>query len=111
MARRPSVPLSGTAIPDGQIAPPSTPPLAPMTAHDMKVEARAVLGWEASDDDVTLGAIVLTLKRLDMNHATIRQLIGMVEHLTGDLRSNLPLHLEVAVHLANRELAQQQRGA
>jgi hypothetical protein len=82
-----------------------------MTAHEMKAEAREVLGWEASDDDVTLGAIVLTLKRLDMDNATIRQMFGMVEHMAGDLWDNLADHLDAAVHLANRELAQQQNNA
>ena len=34
-----------------------------ITAHGMQTEAREALGWEASDDDVLLAAIVLTLMR------------------------------------------------
>ena len=42
-----------------------------MTAHEMKAEAREALGWEASDDAVTLAAIILTLKRRGMGHVQI----------------------------------------
>ena len=82
-----------------------------MTAHEMKAEAREALGWEASDDDVTLAAIVLTLKQRGMDQAQICQMLGLLEHLSGDLTPNLELHLHASVNLANDELAQQQRNA
>ena len=82
-----------------------------ITAHDMKAEAKEALGWQASDDAVTLAAIVLTLKRRGLDHAQIGQLVALVAYLHGDLFSNLALQLEACVNLANDELVQHQRGA
>ena len=78
-----------------------------ITAHDMKTAAREALGQAASDDDVLLGAIVLTWARRGMDNATICQMLGLLERLAGDLTPNLALHLQAAVNLANDERAQQ----
>ena len=82
-----------------------------ITTHEMTLAAREAMGWEASDDDVLLGAIVLTCARRGMDQAQIGQLLGMVEHLAGGLLGNLECHLDAAVNLANDERAQQQPGA
>lgn len=82
-----------------------------ITSHEMKVAAREALGQAASDDDVMLGAIILTCARRGMDNATICQMLGLLELLSGDLTPNLALHLDAVVNLANDELAQQQQGA
>ena len=76
-----------------------------MTTHGAKTEARQAFlarGHQASADDITLGAIILTLRRLTQDDAEVRQMMGMVEALLGSpILDNLEQHLECVVQLAN----------
>ena len=82
-----------------------------ITAHDMQLEARDMLGWEASDDAVLLAAIILTQKRRGLDDDQIGQIVAIVAYLSGDFFDNLAGQLDAAVILANDEFAQQQRHA
>ena len=82
-----------------------------ITAHEMQMEARDLLGWEASDADVTLAAIVLTCRRRGLDDAQTCRLLAVVDYLHGDLFDNLALQLDACVAVANDERAQQQRKA